>query len=131
MRCDNGSSVVCQVEAIGCPTAGGWLLANETRQDHFDTKCECDGYIQWVICLTNPNDHDYNCVPDYISCNGSQGNLPAFIPINGSVATNKADCETLLTWDICADEYDAICILHPLDCPIGYSVSVSISSFHC
>jgi hypothetical protein len=125
MRCDNGTAVNCVVEAVGCSTADGWVLASETRQDHFETKCQCDDYVQWVICLVsaNSNDNDYACVPDYLGCNGTQGNLPAFIPV-GDSAINKTACDLQLTWDICADEYDAICILHPLDCPLGYNVSV-------
>lgn len=80
--------------------------------------------MQYVICLNATDGKDYSCYEDWQACPGNDGGYPAFIPNNTSpAATDLNACESLLTWDICADDYDAICILSPLDCPLGYAVS--------
>lgn len=98
------------------------MTALETRQDHFNTSCDCEVYKQFVICLNGPSEKDYSCVEDFNACPGASGSYPVFIP-DDSAALSQSACDDLLTWDICADEYDAICILTPLDCPLGYDVS--------
>lgn len=77
-RCDNGTGVNCVLENAGCSTSDGWVEGNtETLVDQFATKCACQDYVHYVICLTAAGGDDYECVPDYEACPGTGvGNTP-------------------------------------------------------
>ena len=86
-RCDNGSAVNCVIESDDCTETDGWVESpTETLDDVFATKCACESYEHYVVCLQSDGEN-YECVNDYNACPADPGSEPVRFEISNQYSS--------------------------------------------